>query len=125
VSSTTTTSGPGGTRVLSQQKSWPLSLVYDFNVNPDGSAAQTTTVSQGKVERSTTTSPGQSAFLTFLSNTVNATDTLTFFATGGYAPSNGKTTQVYKQNDSSGYCYGKTVAAVNYVLTQDAATSCR
>lgn len=125
ITSTTTTHGPHGTSVVNQEKSWPLSLVYDFNVNPDGSAIQTTSVSQGKVERSTTTAPGQSAFLTFLSNTVTASDTLTFFAAGGDAPSNGKTTQVYKQNDSSGYCYGKTVAAVNYVLTQDSTTSCR
>ena len=121
ISSTTTTRGPGIMRVVNQEKHWPLTVDYAFTSNPDGSAQQVTTISQSKVERSTTANAGQPAFLTFLSNTVNASDTLTFFAAGGDAPSNGKTTQVYKQSDSTGYCYAKTVAAVNYVLTQNMA----
>jgi hypothetical protein len=54
---------------------------------------------------------------------VNSSDTLTFTATG-YTPSNGKSTQTYTQNDSTGYCYSKTITSVNYILTGTAGGPC-
>jgi hypothetical protein len=123
IASTTTTSGAGLTRVVNQQKSWPLTLDYAFNTSPDGSTAiQTASVSQGKIERSITTGSGPAA-RTYLSNTVNSSDTLTFTATG-YTPSNGKSSQTYQQHDSNGYCYSKTVTSLNYMLTGTAGGSC-
>jgi len=96
-----------------------------LTVNTDGSATQNASISQAKIERSITTSNTQAPSLsTFLSNSVKSSDVLTFFSTGGYAPSNGKSTQTYIQSSNNGCCYNKTISSVNYVLTGQTSGPC-
>ncbi len=124
-SDTATITGNGGRQSVHEEKTWPLLLDYTFNVNADGSATQTASVTQGKVERSATQTTGVGTPpRTFLSNTVKSSDTLTFFATGGYAPSNGKSSQTYITANSNGYCYNKTVMSQNYVITGQSSGPC-
>jgi hypothetical protein len=118
VVSQTTTISRDGYFVSSQQKDWPLTLVYDYVVNADGSATQYTSVAQGKDEQS------RGGFeQSFLSNNVQASDTLNFPATGGFAPTNPATTQTYIEN-SPGLCWNKTVSAKNGVVVQQSGAPC-
>ncbi len=121
----TTISGAGDRRWVHAIKEWPLSLDYTFNVNPDGSAVQTAAIEQGKIEQSTAHTTGQGMpWSRLTSNTVKTSDTLTFPASGGDIPSNGKSTQTYFEHDSDGYCYGKTVSSLNYIVTSQGGSSC-
>jgi hypothetical protein len=118
VVSQTTTISRDGYIVTSQQKDWPLTLVYDYVVNSNGSATQYTSVAQGKNEQA------QGGFgQSFLSNNVQASDTLSFPATGGFTPTNPQTTQTYIEN-SPGLCWNKTVSAKNGVVTQQNGGPC-
>ena len=123
IQSNTTTSAGGSQQTVSEQKTWPLSLTYDFVAKADGSATQFTTVSQGKHERTRSSVHGMPSS-SYLDNEVNSTDSLTFPASGGYFPSNGTSTQTYSAGDSGGYCYSKTVASKNYLITQNAGGVC-
>lgn len=125
VSSRTTILRRGAmTQWASEQKSWPLALVYDFTVNSDGSASQYASVSQKKLEQgfshTSTGRPNDS----FLSNAVESSDLLTFPASGGFFPSGGKSSQTYAAGNSSGYCYAKAVASSDYVVTLDSGGVC-
>jgi peptide N-acetyl-beta-D-glucosaminyl asparaginase amidase A len=120
IASTTTTTTGGSSQTLYEEKRWPLTLVYDFTVNADGSASQYASVSQGKHERMQNTSGSTS----YLSNDVDSTDTLTFPASGGYYPSNGSSSQTYSAGNSAGYCYSKTVSSKNYVVTVNSGGVC-
>lgn len=119
IDSVTTTSAGGAAQSISEHKSWPLSLTYDFTANADGSLTQFVTLSQAKHERT-----HASSWTSYLDNEVNSTDTLNFPASGGDFPSNGSSTQTYSAGDSGGYCYSKTVASKNYVITTDSGGVC-
>lgn len=125
-SNTTTTYGAGRRDYVSEQKDWPLTLNYAFVVNPDGSATQQVFVTQGKIEQLSTRSVGGGSkpYTSSLSNTVSANDLLTFPASGGYTPSNGKSKQTYIQTDSTGYCYNKTIKSTLYILTSQSGGFC-
>jgi hypothetical protein len=117
--------GHNGQSTEVETQDWPLSLTYDFVANADGSASQATTVAQGKSKVVDRHDAGSATpFHAESNNTVNATDSLTFFATGGYAPSNGKTTQTYRAQTSTGYCWNKTVSATNYLLMENSGGPC-
>ena len=60
----------------------------------------------------------------YLDDAVNSTDTLNFPASGGDFPSNGSSTQTYSTGNGSGYCYSKTVASKNYVITVNSGGVC-
>jgi hypothetical protein len=85
-------------------------LDFDFVINPDGSAFQTTTVHQAKIQ------DGEPPFRSHLANIANANDTLLFPASGGFVPSNPKTLQQYVSKDR-GFCYNHTVTAFDNALT--------
>ncbi len=133
VESDTATSGPGIHRLVHEDRQWPLSVVYDFQVNPDGSALQTAAIKQARIE--TRIAKGDSdehddfgnplgGYASFLSNTVESSDTLTFPAAGGDIPSNGKSKQTYIQGNNRGECYAKTIASANYILSGQFGGSC-
>jgi hypothetical protein len=125
VESTTSTFAPSGSSVVTRQDFWPLNVVYDFAVNPDNSATQYASVEQGKVERITSEGAPDRPFRTYLSDSVTSTDTLTFAPNFvSYTPSNGKSSQTYTANDSTGYCYSKTITSVNYLLTGESGGNC-
>ncbi len=117
--------GHNGLSTETQLRDWPLTVVYDYVANPDGSATQTTKVTQGKTKVVARHNAGFGApFFLESSNVVNATDTLNFFANGTYAPSNGATTQRYTVHSSTGYCWNKTVSARAGTVTQDSGGRC-
>jgi hypothetical protein len=123
-SDTTTISGAGERRWVHETKDWPLSVVYDY-ANPDGSAVQTSSISQGKIEKTAAHATGDGTpFRLTQSNTVTSSDTLTFFATGGYAPTNAKSSQTYTARGSEGYCYNKSISAANGTLISQLGGSC-
>ena len=124
IASTTTTQSASGTQTVSEQKSWPLKLTYDFLVNADGSATQNASVSQAQVERTMTQGGAGRPASSYLSDRVDSSDQLNFPASGGYYPSNGKSSQTYDAGDSSGYCYAKSIASLNYVLTSTSGGVC-
>lgn len=124
-SDTTTISGPGERHWVHETKDWPLNVVYDYSANADGSAVQTTSISQGKVEETAAHSTaGGTPFSLTQSNKVTSSDTLTFSASGTYAPSNAKSSQTYTVHSSEGYCYNKSVSAANGSLTSQVGGSC-
>jgi hypothetical protein len=118
VLSQTTTISREGYIVTSALRDWPLKVLYDFVVNADGSATQVASVSQGKNEQ-TRDILGQS----FLSNNVQASDTLQFPATGGFTPTSPQTTQTYVMS-SRDFCWNKTVSAKNGIVTQQMGGPC-
>jgi hypothetical protein len=64
-------------------------------------------------------------FMSSLSNTVTSSDILTFAPDfSSYTPSNGKSQQQFKYNDSSGQCWNKTVTSANYTVTGTSGGSC-
>lgn len=124
-STVTTISGPGIRTDVRVQKDWPLTLDYLFAVNPDGSAAQTVSVTQGKVEQSATHSTaGGTPARTSLSYIDKSADTLNFYTDGTYAPSNRAATQQYTFSTNTGSCYSKTIAAKDGVLTSSTTGGC-
>ncbi len=103
---------------VDQHFSYPLTVDYSYLVQPDGSASQTTTISQKDLFHESKGLNGFSFYHSDLSNEVNATDTLGFNASGASTgPSNSRTTQTYRSKNSSGTCYSRTIAAAAQVLT--------
>ena len=101
-----------------QQFSYPLTVDYSYLVASDGSATQTTTVSQKDLTSESKGLNGFSLYQSNVSNEVNATDTLNLNSSGALTSNiNSHTTQAYRANNSSGYCYSRTIAATAQVLT--------
>lgn len=127
VSSTVTrTFADGSQETAVAHRDWPLTMDYSFVQNPDGTYGQTTSIAQGKVESTSFHPPASGKpFSTSLSNTVTSSDTITFAPDfSSYTPSNGKSKQQYRYNDSSGLCWSKTITSVDYAITGDTGGSC-
>ncbi|MDQ2864756.1 MAG: peptide-N(4)-(N-acetyl-beta-glucosaminyl)asparagine amidase [Candidatus Eremiobacteraeota bacterium] len=124
ISSTTTTLGSGKRQWVREQKDWPLTLIYAYSANPDGSAVQSTSIRQAKLEQNDAHSSAGAPSHGTLSNTVKTADTINFLATGGYTISNTKSSQTYIENNSMGYCYAKTIASAANVLTEQVGGGC-
>lgn len=127
ISSTTIRTFADGTQETSNQhKDWPLNVVYHFNVNPDGTFTQHTTISQAKNETVTFHPPASGKpFTSTLSNSINSFDILTFpsdFSTD--TPSNGKSQQHFSYSDSSGTCWNKTITSLNYAVNGSTGGAC-
>jgi hypothetical protein len=127
VASTVTQTFANGTQATyNQHKDWPLTLTYDFQLNADGTWGQTASVALAKNETSSYHPPASGTpFMSSLSNTVTSSDILTFAPDfSSYTPSNGKSQQQFKYNDSSGQCWNKTVTSANYTVTGTSGGSC-
>jgi hypothetical protein len=116
----------GSQETYNQQKGWPLTLGYAFQLNPDGTWGQTTSVVQAKNETTSFHPPASGhPFTSSLSDTVTSSDLLTFAPDfSSYTPSNGKSTLQYNYNDSSGTCWRKTIMSANYAITANTGGSC-
>jgi hypothetical protein len=115
ISSNTVTKGKGPAHVTNSEQQWPLSLAYDFVVNPDGSAAQTTTVSQAYTRHDVNTAPGGPAYVSDTNVTNAPADTLVFGATTYAQNQSGK--QRYQFKDNRGACWDRTITAASGALT--------
>jgi len=96
---------------------YPFALGYNYVVNPDGSAYQTTQTNQQDLVNT-----GAGFFASTLSNTVAAQDTLNWDASGNFTGNtNNKSTQNYIATDPFTGCYSEKLTSAGGVLT--AATS--
>jgi hypothetical protein len=107
------------TNHVDQHFSYPLTLVYSFLVNADGSGAQTVTVDQRRDTQEAQLGvlfPFLSAGLT--SNEVKTTDTILFDASGNETGfQNRNSSQTYNALGTDGTCYGRTITSASGVLT--------
>jgi Peptide N-acetyl-beta-D-glucosaminyl asparaginase amidase A len=116
--STTTTKDAFFVNTTEQHFSYPLTIDFFFQVNPDGTETQATTVAQKDLVSESKNLNGFRFYDSNLSNEVNATDTLNITSGGALAGNSGsKTTQTYSSNDSLGNCYNRTITAVAQALT--------
>jgi Peptide N-acetyl-beta-D-glucosaminyl asparaginase amidase A len=116
--STTTTKDAFFVNTTEQHFSYPLTIDFSFQVNPDGTETQATTVAQKDLVSESKSLNGFRFYDSNLSNEVNATDTLNITSSGTLAGNSGsKTTQTYSTNDSLGNCYSRTITAVAQALT--------
>src|SRR5262249_41874843 len=100
------------------QLDWPLTVDFVFASNPDGSAAQTTSIDQ-RFERSDTelASGGLHSFR-IVSNHVAPSDTLNFNASGVFTGSTGQqSSQQFFSADSDGHCFSRDLTASGGLLT--------
>jgi hypothetical protein len=104
---------------VDQHFSYPLTLVYSFLVNADGSGSQTVTVDQRRDTQEAQLGavfPFVSAGLT--SNEVKTTDTILFDAGGNETGfQNRNSSQTYNALGTDGTCYGRTITSASGVLT--------
>jgi hypothetical protein len=119
ISSETKTQGGGDNpRAFQQNFQWPLDLDFSFNINPDGSGAQTTIIKQQYLStQSGHEGPGADSFRS-ISNTVTPSDTLLFDANGNLTGTTGQqSAQTYFSHDSTGGCFSRTITAATGLLT--------
>lgn len=118
ISSETKTQGGGDNpRAFQQSFEWPLDLGFSFNVNPDGSGSQTTSIKQQYLsEESGHGGPGADSFRS-ISNTVTPSDTLLFDANFNITGNTGQqSAQTYFSHDFTGGCFSRTITAAGGVL---------
>jgi hypothetical protein len=117
-SETKTQGGGDDPRAFQQNFQWPLDLDFSFNINPDGSGAQTTIIKQQYLStQSGRGGPGADTFRS-ISNTVTPSDTLLFDANFNITGSTGQqSAQTYFSHDTTGGCFSRAITAATGVLT--------
>jgi hypothetical protein len=95
---------------------WPLIADINFVVNPDGTAAQTTTIQQAYKKSAVVTEHGHPEFFSVISDQVAPTSTLLFTASGTSLTGQ-SSSQNYFSFDSTGACYSRGIVATAGALT--------
>ncbi len=114
VASDTITMTKGHSSVAREQRTWPLTMNYDY-VAGSSTATQTASISQTKNESGFDRMHGDTSPWLLL-NAVKASDTLTF-TPSGFTPSNGKSSQHYKLRNLQGRrCYDETLKSLDYMI---------
>jgi hypothetical protein len=114
VDSTVTTAAPSGTTTVEKYTSNPIKAFITFNVNDDGSYAQTTTIDLA--DQYKTLGPGD--YSSNAQEEVTSTDTLNINSSGYLTGNSGQaSTGNYIYTSSNGNNYSSTLTAVNNVLT--------
>jgi hypothetical protein len=105
---------------------YPFSFLIDEEVASDGSASELNTSDQRyDVTQDNFLGPLR-LFHGEVSNEVSSKDTDLFSASGAFlGPSDTSSTQIYKANDTLGYCYGKKLTSASNKLTAVDNVSCR
>lgn len=114
-SETTTHAGPFESR-SEQNFTYPLTIDFDFVVNPDGSLSQTTKVNQQYLLNTTDHQNGFAVYTSNLNNHVQSQDTEAVSATGVFT-TNPSSSQTYTFQNSQGDCYSRTLTSATNVLT--------
>jgi hypothetical protein len=97
---------------------WPMTMDIGLVFNSDGTVDQTTAVNQYFERDEATTLNGQAVSFNLVQNRVTPTDTLEFDSSFNLIGNmNQSSAQTYFGSDSSGYCYSRSIAAANNVLT--------
>ncbi len=106
--------------------SYPLKFLIDQETASDGSISELNTSDQRFVENIDTWLGPLRLFHSAVSNQVVSDDTDLFTSSGSFiGPSNTSSTQIYKANNSLGYCYGKKLVSADRQLTAVDDVSCR
>lgn len=125
VVSTSMTIDRSGVSHNSRNWTFPLTLDYNYVVNPDGSASQATTVDQYLNEQKQGNPAHGAMRFSSLDYHDQAADTLMFDPSGNYHPSGQQAAQSYLYKDSYDRCYSRTVdAAAGAVTSVDDGAGC-
>jgi hypothetical protein len=124
---TTTTTGDGTTIVDEQLFSYPFTFVYDEVVKNDGSVAVINTSDQQynvtaksftpPATWASTTISSPNAYVQNVSNEVKSTDTLFYDSNFNFTGHSGNSSQNYLTNDSTGYCFSRSVTSSGLKVT--------
>ncbi len=117
VSMTRTSTLGGDTRTAARELAWPVILNFSQALNPDGSVSQTTTLTQAYESAEQDTVNGAASFSRVISDVVTPADTLVFHSDGSVTNQNQSNAQEYFIQDSTGYCFSRSIAASGGVLT--------
>jgi len=118
VSLATFTKGDHSVSHSEKQLSFPLNLGIDLLAHPDGSLDQTVTVDQRYDVQDARGGNGGDSGLSRVSNAIHSADTLLFDPSGaltGFRDRN--SSQTYSARDAGGYCYNRSITAVDGLLT--------
>jgi len=114
---TTTKDGPFVT-TAQRNFQYPLTIDFAYVVNTDNTSDQKTTVHEGWTRDESTRLDGFPISWSSTANNVDATDTLSFDASGNFlGPTGSKTTGTYTWRNLWGGCYSRTVTAAAQALT--------
>jgi hypothetical protein len=118
VNVTTTTEQANRKATDTQNFSYPLHFRIDQEVASDGSVSEANTSNQVFRVNEEKTSDGDTFFTSSVSNQVKSQDTDLFDASFNFlGHQNQSSSQLYKAQDSTGYCYDRKLTAANNVLT--------
>jgi hypothetical protein len=133
-SATTTIAQGGSPSTVTEQRDYPLSIVYDFSEAPSGNWTQFSSVSQAKTVQVQGNGPSGwdgpwpgfgAPFQSNSSNSVQGSDLLSYNAsTNALSAQNPQTTQTYTAHGSNGFCWNKTIKAKNGTLTMQMGGPC-
>jgi hypothetical protein len=114
---TTTKDGPFVT-TAQRNFQYPLTIDFAYVVNTDNTSDQKTTVHEGWTRDESTRLDGFPISWSSTANNVDATDTLSFDASGNFlGPTGSKATGTYTWRNLWGGCYSRTVTAAAQALT--------
>jgi hypothetical protein len=117
ITAATETKGAHSVTHTERHDAWPLDLDISQVLADDGSIAQTTSVDQS-FETKVTQGAGGAPHHTQTSNNVTTTDTLLFNSSGALTGFRDRTSaQSYDARNTDGYCYSRSIAAANGLLT--------
>ncbi|MCU1296458.1 MAG: peptide-N(4)-(N-acetyl-beta-glucosaminyl)asparagine amidase [Acidobacteriaceae bacterium] len=117
INSWTTQTSNAGINLTYDQQTYPLSVLYSYKVNPDGTSAQLATISQEYSDQNTVQRNGKTLSSTIIDDKVAPTDTLNFDASGNFTGNTGQaSSQDFLFKNLLG-CYDVTLTAASNVLT--------
>lgn len=118
INSSVSTQNAGGDFVDIVYQTWPLTMDITLPFNADGSFSQITTSDQYYEKDQQSRHNGQTTASSVVKNQVMPTDTLNFDSGGNFiGNSNQSSLQNYVAEDSTGYCYSRSITANTGVLT--------
>lgn len=115
IGSTTTSKSRGKMDVNVTEQQWPLTLNYSFVGNPDGSASQIVSLTEGYKRHDVISGSNRAAYVSDIDETNSPADTLVFSNTT--FPQDQSSTERYRFRDNRGSCWDRTVTASGGELT--------
>jgi len=122
VSSVIETQTPSALWARQDEFQYPLLVRFSRLTNPDGSASQTTAITQMDIVSRNTRRSGFSVSSSSLFNIVSPSDVLEFNAAGKAVQHNRSSFQFYQYSDGLGTPYSRTLTAADGIVTSDSAT---
>ncbi len=118
IDSTFTVVNSNGTYVDKFSTGWPLIVDISLLFNSDGTVDQTTSINQNYNQNQQETHNGQATSFSQVHDGVTTADTLEFDSSFNLIGNeNQSSSQAFYENNSTGYCYSRSLTAANNVLT--------